>query len=54
MAHTCPDCACTCYCHGDIDDMVLDDDEDISCCTHCDDDSDFNDAGINYYGEELP
>jgi hypothetical protein len=54
MAHTCPDCGCTCHCHGDIDDIILDNDEDISCCTHCSGtDADFNEAGTNYYGEDF-
>lgn len=35
MAHTCPDCGCTCYCHGDIDDIILDNDKDVNACEHC-------------------
>ena len=32
MAHTCPDCGQTCYCNGDIDDCLFDDDD----CEDCD------------------
>lgn len=34
MAHSCPDCYSTCYCGGDIDDLLLDCDEDVNGCTH--------------------
>ena len=33
MAHSCPDCGCTCYCCGDIDD--IDFGETFSGCTCC-------------------
>ena len=26
MAHSCPDCGVTCYCNGDIDDILFGDD----------------------------
>ena len=38
MAHECPDCGLICYCNGDIDDMLLDNDEDVVMCSHCDED----------------
>jgi len=41
MAHSCPDCSQACYCNGDIDDCLLDDDDAINACTHCDDEGDF-------------
>jgi hypothetical protein len=44
MAHECPDCGQMCYCNGDIDDMLLNDDEDIDNCFHClDSEDDFDD-----------
>lgn len=36
MAHSCPECGSACYCGGDIDDCLLDFDEDVEACTHCD------------------
>lgn len=35
MAHECPDCGCTCYCHGDIDDVILNGTEEENKCNHC-------------------
>jgi hypothetical protein len=35
MAHTCPECGCTCHCHGDFEDIILDTDENYITCTHC-------------------
>lgn len=35
MAHECPDCGQTCYCGGDIDDCLLNTDDDVIGCTHC-------------------
>ena len=57
MAHTCPECGCTCHCHEDIDDIVLDNDEDIITCEHCLsnlDEDDFIEDGKDYYGDDLP
>ena len=34
MAHECPECGLMCYCGGDIDDFLLNDDEDVFGCTH--------------------
>lgn len=55
MAHSCPECGCTCYCNGDIDDCVFDFDEDVAACTCCagereDDDDDWGewDDGYSY------
>jgi hypothetical protein len=60
MAHSCPDCGSTCYCNGDIDDLLLDDDDDVNACTHylqreCDgferdedEDEDESDLGEDY------
>lgn len=36
VAHTCPKCGQTCHCNGDIDDIILDCEEDILACDHCD------------------
>jgi len=51
MAHTCPECGETCYCNGDIDDILFDDDSDgaIHCihfekCERRDDDEDMQDV----------
>ena len=52
MAHTCPVCGQTCYCNGDIDDIILDTEEAVAKCTHCseyEDDSsqcDYCDAAV--------
>lgn len=35
MAHTCPDCQQTCYCNGDIDDIVMDTELSYMNCTCC-------------------
>lgn len=47
MAHSCPECGQTCYCNGDIDDCVLDDEAAViacDCCPDgCDDDDDYLD-----------
>ena len=37
MAHSCPECGCTCYCGGDIDDINLDDPAAVQACTCCSD-----------------
>ncbi len=36
MAHECPACGRTCYCGGDIDDCVFDDEKYVDFCTCCD------------------
>jgi hypothetical protein len=38
MAHSCPTCDEVCYCNGDIDDVLLDDEDAIAGCTHCNED----------------
>ena len=35
MAHECPDCGLICHCHGDIDDICLNDEAAICECRHC-------------------
>lgn len=36
MAHDCPECGLMCYCHGDIDDSVVETREFSDAhCTHC-------------------
>lgn len=35
MAHECPDCYQVCYCNGDIDDLILNEEKDLIACTHC-------------------
>lgn len=44
MAHSCPECYLTCYCNGDIDECLFDEDENVEACTHCapDDQNDFD------------
>jgi len=37
MAHECPVCSQICYCHGDIDDLILNRPKAIACCDHCSD-----------------
>lgn len=37
MAHECPTCGLNCHCHGDIDDLVLNDTDSIEQCDHCSD-----------------
>jgi hypothetical protein len=57
MAHTCPECGCTCHCHEDWGDIVIDTDENFATCTHCMsnlDEDDFIEEGKNYYGDDLP
>lgn len=36
MAHSCPICDEVCHCHGDLDDCLIDDDQALDACTHCD------------------
>lgn len=58
MAHNCPECGEICYCNGDVDDMVWDDDSDEAMtCTHyleCDlDDNDLpEDDNLEAWGDE--
>jgi hypothetical protein len=40
VAHNCPVCGCKCHCHGDIDDLVLDDDGYTALCECCDENDD--------------
>lgn len=44
MAHECPDCGQTCYCHGDIDDCVFDNSDEQAVCDHCPFDDEDNDT----------
>lgn len=37
MAHSCPECYQTCYCGGDIDDIIFEDTDEELLCGHCDD-----------------
>ena len=39
VSHSCPTCSLACYCGDDIDDCLFSNDEDVSQCIHCDDDS---------------
>ena len=53
MAHECPDCGSLCYCNGDVDDRLLNDEEDVIACTHykkCEADS--NDCDMEYTEDE--
>jgi hypothetical protein len=34
MAHECPECGQVCYCGGDIDDVLLDDEDAAEQCVH--------------------
>ena len=34
MAHDCPDCGQLCYCRGDVDDSLFDDDDSYVNCQH--------------------
>jgi len=47
MAHECPECGQVCHCNGDIDDLILNDEDDIINCNHyqtCEDyDFDYDD-----------
>ena len=56
MAHFCPECAQTCYCGGDIDDLLFDYDSDGAIgCTHCSDAfSGFDDDYLLEQPEEDP
>ena len=49
MAHECPNCSLICYCNGDIDDMLLNDEEDVVMCTHCE----YEDDEDEYEEEEI-
>lgn len=54
MAHECPECGQTCYCHGDIDDCLFDSEYHYIHCDHCpidgaepdDEDYEFEEAQI--------
>ena len=35
MAHECPECGLPCYCHGDIDDILLPNETRENMCDHC-------------------
>lgn len=56
MAHECPDCGQTCYCHGDIDDCIFDNSAEQAVCDHCpfegDDDEPDRTVSEGIYGEE--
>ena len=59
MAHECPECCETCYCHGDIDDIIFDGTEEQAHCDHCpDDEPEDNDDDYSVYegiyGEDSP
>jgi hypothetical protein len=45
MSHQCPECWQTCFCHGDIDDICMEDTDEEAMCDHCygDDDDEFTD-----------
>jgi hypothetical protein len=43
MAHSCPECGQACYCNGDIDDCLLDDEAAVIACTCCPDGCDDED-----------
>lgn len=47
MAHTCPICGAICYCSGDIDDILIDAEDDVLGCTHCNEYDDFDDYEID-------
>ena len=38
MAHQCPNCGLKCHCQGDIDDLILGENYNCSCCDRDDDD----------------
>ena len=42
MAHPCPECGAACHCGGDVDDVILRDDDAEFNCTHCEDDWDMD------------
>lgn len=52
MAHECPDCYCVCHCNGDLDDLVLNYERDVSRCDHCYEDGDAEDLYDGLYEEE--
>lgn len=54
MAHSCPECGMTCYCNGDIDDILLDEDDAINRCDHCSpfDDDDWDDDELGFEFDE--
>lgn len=45
MAHECPDCGQTCYCHGDIDDCLFENSEEQAICDHCPMDDELDNDG---------
>lgn len=47
MAHSCPECDATCYCGGDLDDVLLEAGQ--AGCTHCDD---WEDDDLDVYDYE--
>lgn len=53
MAHSCPECYQVCHCGGDIDDLLLDEDDAVNRCNHCDgsDADDDDEWGCCYPGE---
>ncbi len=46
MAHSCPDCDQTCYCNGDIDDILIEDEKHVRRCVCCPIDGDIDDILI--------
>jgi hypothetical protein len=52
MAHSCPECYQVCHCGGDIDDCLLDEDDAVNRCNHCDGDetNDDDEWGCCYPG----
>ena len=55
MAHSCPDCDQTCYCNGDIDDILIEDEEDVRRCVCCPidsgpEDSDYDEDDLDEAG----
>jgi Zn-finger nucleic acid-binding protein len=52
MAHECPECGFTCYCNGDIDDLVLEPEVGEPCCIHCPDDWYSSDDDEEYEEQE--
>lgn len=49
MAHECPNCGMVCHCNGDIDDLLLNDEDDLNNCTCCDGEEGLGEDGM---GEE--
>jgi hypothetical protein len=35
VAHDCPDCGSACYCSGDVDDILIQDGDAQTHCSHC-------------------